>query len=163
MILSLLGCAQNTSKYYYVSLEGVDGIEVLKKSKVELKKLDKNSEIATEYLLSRDGYKLKFLIGNQSYYPHLNISVSDLNSSLSLKARRDYNVVSKKGGICASYYFNVERPLAMDFGWSVDCIAEDIEKVISFDVIDEFGSVIKSENVRFDINSDGEYTLVDAL
>ena len=51
IIMSLMGCTQTTFKYYYVSLERVDGVEVVKQARLKLENLEKNSEIPTELSL----------------------------------------------------------------------------------------------------------------
>jgi hypothetical protein len=163
IIMSLMGCTQTTFKYYYVSLERVDGVEVVKQARLKLENLEKNSEIPTEYVLSRDRYTLKFLIGAKSYSPHLNISVNGFDKTLTLKHRRDMKVVSEKGNICASYYLNNDDHSIMDFGWSIGCVSDDIKKLISFDVVDLSGVVVAKEDLPFTVEHNGEYTLLDAL
>lgn len=161
--MSLIGCAQTTSNYYYVSLERVTGIQVVKQAKLKLENLEKNSEIPTEYNLFRDRYTLSFLIGDKSYYPHLKIAVNGVDSDLFLKPRRDMKVVSNEGNVCASYYLNNDDRSMMDFGWAVNCIAADIKKIISFDIVDSSGAVVAEEDIPFTVERDGEYTLLDAI
>ena len=161
--MSLIGCAKTTSYYYYISLERIAGIEVIKRAKLRLENLENNSAIPTEYMLSREGYYLSFLIGDKSYYPHLKIAVSGADNNLFLMPRRNINVVSGEGNICASYYLNSNDRSVMDFGWAVNCIEEDIEKVISFDIVDSSGVVFGKEDIPFRLEYDGEYTLLDAI
>lgn len=163
MIMAFIGCSQTSFNYYYVSLERAVGIEVVNCAKIELRNLEKNSEIPTEYALSRESYSLNFLIGNKSYYPHFKIAVSGVDDNLFLKPRRDIDIVSDEGNICASYYLNNNDRSMMDFGWAVNCIAEDIKKTISFDVVDSSGAVIGKEDIPFTIECDGKYTLLDAI
>ena len=97
MVMSLFGCAKTTSDYYYASLENVDGVKVVSKRKLQLDKLTKNSEIPTEYLIRREGYSLKFLIGDKSYFPHFKISVEGSgNANFTLKPRRNIKVFPKR-------------------------------------------------------------------
>lgn len=164
IVMSLVGCAQTTSKYYYVSLESVEDVEILARAKLKLENLEKNSKIPTEYRFSRNKYSLTFLIGDKSYFPHLKIFVSGANgNSLALKPKRDVGIVSDDGNICASYYLNRETPSVMDFGWSISCVSENIRKEISFDIVDSSGQLVAHENIPFVVISEGEYTLLDTI
>ena len=164
VVMSLFGCAQTTSDYYYVSLEKVAGAEVVNKRKLELKNLKNNSEIPVEYSILRGKYSLHFLIEDKSYYPHFKITVkSSDGSKLSIKPRRDISVLSGDGTICSSYYLDNQSPSTVDFGWSSSCLSDDIKKEISFDVVDASGSVIASEDIPFSLVNDGKYTLLDAI
>lgn len=163
IVMGLLGCVQTTSNYYYVSLERVADIEVVKHAKLRLKNLEKNTEIPTEHVLIREGYSLRFLIDDKSYSPHLKITAIGVDDNLFLNPKRDINVVSNEGNICASYYLNNDVPSMMDFAWAVNCIEENIDKILSFDMVDSFGAVIGKENIPFTVEHDGEYTLLDAI
>lgn len=162
--MSLSGCAQTTSDYYYASLQDIDGVKVLSKRKLRLDKLTNNSEIPTDYALHREGYLLKFSIGDKSYSPHFMISVEGAGSaSLTLKPRRNFDIVSEEGIICASYYLYGSNGANMGFGWSTGCLSEDIKKEISFDVADSSGAIIASEDIPFRLVNDGRYTLLDSI
>ncbi|MEX1221468.1 MAG: hypothetical protein WEA82_05090 [Idiomarina sp.] len=162
--MSLIGCVKTTSDYYYASLEGVSGAEVHSRGKVQLENLEGNSEIPTSYVLNRERYILRFLIGDASYYPHFKISVKGRDgNTFYLKPRRDMKVVSDEGVICASYYPDSRDPSVLHFGWSSGCLSEEIPKQISFDVIDEKGKIIAEEDLPFVLKKDGKYTLLDAI
>lgn len=163
-VMSLFGCAQTTSDYYYASLEGISDIEITSVGKVRLENLKGNTEIPTSYSLKREGYNLRFFIGDNSYYPHFKIVVeSSSSASLSLNPRRNKETVSKEGVICASYYTDNQNPSKLDFGWSSGCLEDDIPNLISFDVIDANGGVVAKENLPFKLKKDGKYTLLDAI
>lgn len=161
--MSIFGCAQTTSNYYYVSLERVADIKVVNRAKVKLDNLEKNSDIPTEYILPRDRYSLSFFIGDKSYYPHVKIVVNGVDRVFFINPRRDVDVVSSEGGICASYYLDSNDRSLLEFSWSVNCIKENIKKVISFDLVDSSGEVFAEESIPFMIEHDGEYTNLDAI
>jgi hypothetical protein len=164
MIMSLFGCAITTSDYYYASLENVDGVKVVSKRKLQLDKLTKNSKIPTEYLIRREEYLLKFLIGDKSYSPHFKVSVKGSgNAKFTLKPRRDIKTVSEEGIICSSYYLDKNNRSKMGFGWSTGCLSDDIKKEISFDVVDSSENIIASEDIPFVLVRDGKYTSLDAI
>lgn len=163
-VMSLFGCAQTTSDYYYASLEDVSGVEITSVGKVRLEKLKGNSEIPTSYALRRENYSLQFFVGDESYYPHFKISIESVSGEiLSLKPRRNKNTVSEDGIICASYYLDSRDSSNIDFGWSSDCLPDNIPKYISFDVVDSGGRLVAQEDLPFKIKKDGKYTLLDAI
>ena len=164
VIILLSGCAYTTSNYYYVSLERADGISVAARAKLQLKNLENNTEIPVKYVAIRNGYELTFLIGDKSYYPHMHISVSAVEGGdLMFKPRRDTRVVSEEGNICASYHLQGDASSEMDFGWAVNCLSDGIKKQISFDIVSSSGKYLSSEDIQFEIKSNGKYTFLDAL
>jgi hypothetical protein len=163
-ILNLSGCAQVVSDYYYASLEAIPDIKIVSVGKVHLKNLEGNSEIPTGYELERAGYKLRFLVKSTSYYPHFQISVEGSNAAdLVLRPNNDYRVTSSTGIACASYYFNGNSPSTLDFGWSSDCISDDIDRYISFDVVGISGELVAKESLPFQLKRDGKYRILDAI
>ena len=163
-VMSLFGCAQTTSDYYYASLEGISDVEITSVGKVSLENLKGNSEIPTSYALKREGYNLRFLIGDKSYFSHFKIIVeSPSGTRLSLKPRRNKEVVSAEGTICASYYPDAQNPSKLDFGWSSGCLSDYIPKLISFDIVDTNGGLVAQEDLPFKLKRDGSYTLLDAI
>lgn len=164
MLMNPLSCAQITSDFYYVSLENYSDAQIGSRAKIQLKNLIKNSEIPKQYTLHREAYVLDLSIGDNSYRPHLKITVNGLRGQdLRLVPRRNINIVSSKGRICASYYLNAENPSVLDFSWSSNCLDSQIKKEISFNVIDQSDEIIGKEDIPFVLKKDGQYTLMDAL
>jgi len=164
VVMSLIGCIPSTRDYYYASLESIFGIEVLVRGKVPLRDLSGNSEIQISYILTRDMYNLYFQVGDTSHFPHFTISVKNSGGdNFHLKPCRNLQTRSKTGAICASYYSDTEHLSKLFFSWSIGCLSENIAKYISFDVIDENGTLIAQEELPFILIQDGRYTLIDGL
>lgn len=162
--MSLLSCVQTTSNYYYISLGDASDVKVTSMGRVNLKNLKYNSEIPVSYTLERESYRLHFLISDNSYFPHLKIVAESLaDTDIYLRPSRDLSIISEKGVVCASYYSDVQDLPTLYFGWSSDCIYEDVSKFVSFDIFDFKNTILAKENIPFELKKNGKYTLLDAI
>jgi len=147
--------------YYYISLEKVDGVRLLESRKINLKNLKKNNAIPAKYVVERDSYQLLIEITDYSYSPHVRITL--VGNEYTLTPKRNLNVVSDNGVICSSYYPDSVNKSILSYSWSVDCLSNNLEKLITFTVENELGVVVSKESFPFEVKQDGEYQLMDAL
>lgn len=164
LIISVSGCSYKSYDYYFISLNMIDGMEIIERRKIQLEHLKNNTIIPTRYFLSKDNYALDFYIGNDSYLPHLLIRLeSSIYEDLTLEPVRDINILSPNGNICASFYPSEKEPKKIEFGWSSDCIIEGILKEISVKIISESAGVIGHQVIPFTLKKNGHYVLLDAI
>jgi hypothetical protein len=160
-LVGLQGCTNMRFDYYFISFEKIEGAEILERKLIGLPNLKNNSAIPVRYLITRDNYDLFIEITDKSYSPHAKVSVKD--GKYFVVPKRDTSAVSDTGKICSSYYLDAKDKSTLSFGWSIECLSDEVEKAIIFDVVDASGALVSSERMRFQIKQNGEYILRDAL
>lgn len=148
--------------YYFISLENLNEAEILKIETIDLEGLKVISPIPVEYEIKRNTYSLILTITEKSYFPNFDINVVG-EGKCKLVHRRDPEITGKMGEICASFEQDPRNPSNLFFSWSSTCRFDSIDKVISFDVFDENGNFLGSEDIPFILKKGGKYQLIDAL
>lgn len=134
--ICLLACGEVRSRYRYISLEDVPGIQIDKTAKIDIDGLRDASAIPVEYRLVRERYTLHFSITGKSYHPAIRISPGDRR--LRLIVHRDPEALAPNGAPCASSY-----PVAggaIDFGWEPECTGAGLSKIIDVELAADTGT-----------------------
>ena len=148
--------------YYYISLENLEEANILKQKTIDLEGLEMISPIPVEYEIERNTYTLILTIIEKSYFPNFEINVVG-KGKCKLVHRRDPNITGKMGEICASFEQDPRNPSILIFAWSPTCRFDSIDNVIPFDVFDENGLLLGSEDIPFILKKGGKYRVLDAL
>ena len=156
------GCIMRSYNYYYISLENLEEANILKIKTVDLEGLEASSPIPVEYEIKRNTYSLFLTIIEKSYFPNFDIDIVG-EGKLKLVHRRDPEITGKMGEICASFEQDPKNPSNLFFSWSATCRDDSIDNVITFDVFDENGRFLGSEDIPFILKKGGKYQLIDAL
>lgn len=164
LIGTLFGCFYRSYDFYYASLGAYADAVIISRKRILAKDLTNNSVIPIEYQISRNEYVITFQIEDDNYFPHFLISVVGVgDKKLSIKPNIDLAIVSKDGVICPNYFLDSENASSVKFIWSYGCFSDDIQKVISFDLIDSSGTPVASEAIPFTVVRDGKFRAIDAI
>ncbi|MDE0272104.1 MAG: hypothetical protein F4220_10965 [Gammaproteobacteria bacterium] len=163
MVLVLMaagGCAPRFDRFHYLSLAGVEGIEVLKSGEVDRVTLF-DKPIPMRYRLVRDAYVLEFVFDlARNGSPSVEIKVARPREEAMLEASRDDRCDRwRHSGWSNSYIYtwsSLER-----------CLLEGEEaaarQVIGLVVRDGAGKVLGREELPFEIVENGFTITVDAI
>jgi|GEM_PF-4471911 hypothetical protein len=156
----LTGCA--VSDYQYISLESTPGIVIETHETPRLKNLYFSSEMPSRYSLDRDNYKLSFDANLDSYLPRISVAVKAPNkTSLGLSQQVRRKARSSRVSPCGSFDATDTLRSELLFSW-VTCPESGADEwYISFDVRSENGTLIASEDIAFELKTNGRYVLAD--
>ena len=159
----LAACAPHVSKYRYISLTSVDGIEVRAHGKPDLESHFFSSQMPVWYSLPREAYVLHFHVIANSYHPSIRVELESRGEAT--LALRPQHARKRSGDVrrsCASTYPVDGERNKFDFGWACSDAAEE-EMFISFDVLEENASAVEEADIPFVLEANGFYVLVDGL
>ena len=163
VLLSMVA-ACTTSKYRYISLENVPGIEVVERGNPRLDRIRGASPMPTAYRLERDRYRLDLRVNLETYAPALRIRAeakTDADGTLELAPKRWRRTSSTRAAPCGSFYDVAGSSDQLSFGWG--CKEGENDHFISFDVMTVDGEVLGREDIPFTLEANGSYTLSDML
>lgn len=160
LVLCSVGCA--VSRYQYISLEDVPGIEVETYGTPTLKNLYFSSRMPSRYHLAREHYRLSFYASLDSYLPEIRVAVKGndgellrLSQQASRRARSDRVVP------CGSFGNVAKTQGELRFSWVTCAESGADERYISFDVTSENGLLVGSEDIPFELEANGFYAMPD--
>lgn len=154
------GCVPHIAVYRYISLEHVNGAEIVGYGKAELKYLKSHSEMPVKYEFKRSDYNLIFDVDKKSYLPAMVVSASaEMLSPLSVEFKSDPSLTG-----CASYKRDQQNIGSLRFTWLGCNGVDDTEKQkISLRILDSDGNVISEEIIPFELKQNGTYVVQDAI
>ncbi|MBU2628297.1 MAG: hypothetical protein KKE61_06760 [Proteobacteria bacterium] len=161
LLFTIVGCAPSFHRYEYISLESIDNINVIKRTKIKLKDLFLNKTIPVQYSLARNLYTLNFEIPSNTYATSLIISIK------SNKMGNNFSITDQdfRKNPCASYQKNSVEAKKLEVAW-VECRKERRKKepsIIEFKVFDKVGKLISEEVIPYKIKQNGFYYLIDGI
>jgi len=160
MLVAAGGCAPSFNHFHYLSLAGVEGIEVLEWGEVEDLALF-HEPMPVRYRLARNDYVLEFASNHaQSGSPSVEIKVARPGERVVLEPSRDDRCDTWwRSGWSNSYIYT----------WfsDDDCLLEGeeaaVRQVIGLVVRADVGEVLGREELPFEIVENGVTITVDAI
>jgi hypothetical protein len=162
LVALVTACAR--SKYRYISMKDVPGIEVVEYGRPRLKAIRGASSMPTEYRLERERYRLELRINLETYAPALVVRTEAKGTGLGvlhLVAQRSRKTPAASVAPCGSFYEVTGSPNQLSFGWA--CKDGDEGRFISFDVLTTAGQLVGEEDLPFELEENGYYFLPDLL
>jgi hypothetical protein len=160
LVLSSVGCA--VARYHYISLERYSEMKVESSDVPTLRNLHCASKMPIEYSLERKQYRLLFRPDLDSYLPEMLIVVQGADSRL-LRMRQQPSRRARDDRLvpCGSFGPVEGKANALHFSWVTCKNAGAAERYLSFDVVAESGELVASEDIPFDLKSNGFYVMPD--
>ncbi len=170
ILLFSVGCMSKSFDYKYISLEQLEGIEIVSHGKSELSRLKSDDDMPTRYKLSRKNYILIFELDKKNHWPSILVSSKSLSGvGLVIEAI----TVGDCGGFDDwGVQYKVDNLQALRYVWSPafrrNCKMSGNEdypsqQVISFVVKDQEGKVFGEERLPFVLIKNGTYYEKDSL
>jgi len=159
-IVAFIGCVPHAAEYRYISLEQVNGVEIVDHGKAKLKNLKSHNTMPVKYLIKKDKYTLEFNLDKNSYLPAVIISaLSEKHEPLSIQHKLDSSSVG-----CASYKHVSDSSYELKFTW-LGCNDKDdaTKQKISVRIVDFAGNVVGEELIPFELKVNGIYVVQDAI
>lgn len=160
----VLTVACTVSRYRYISLEDVPGIEIVEHGMPQLEGIRGASSMPTAYRLQRSQYEIEFRVNLDTYnaavYIYVEPKIKDLGT-LRMTDQKWRKIPAVSETTCHNYYYSTEHQNRLGFAWG--CSAEGAGRIISFDVVTIDGIVLGQEDVPFQLKSNGISTLTDSL
>ena len=165
-----VGCFYIKSDYKYISLEQLDGIQIISHGKSELSGLKSDNEMPVRYELARKNYVLIFELDKKNYWPSIFVSAKSLsNVGLIIEAG---SFGSCGGFEDWGFQYMIDNLPALRYVWSpafnINCRVRDnedypIEQIISFAVKNKEGKILGEEKLPFTLKRNGTYYDIDAI
>ncbi|WP_282610238.1 hypothetical protein [Pelagibius sp. Alg239-R121] len=160
--LLLSGCAPAFFKYRYISIEDVEGIEILEYGKSDVGNLFFHGDMPVSYLLKRGSYNLKFDVDTGTHLPTMKVGVFSEAAEVPFSLQAGDHT-SKSIGVAFDYP-NGLPVNALRFGPSYEYRFRERETyTVVFDVVDSETNMIAREAVEFRLETNGIYYEIDAL
>lgn len=156
--------------YKYISLTGLQNIEITRYGKSELSGLEGSIEMPLSYELIRDEYTIVFELDKQSYWPSVFVGVKSTGDF-------EYSVEPVEVENCGGFEnfgieYSIENLHAKKYVWSPafrqNCEVNDNEEypvaqIIGFKILDQNGDTIAEEMLPFSLVLNGTYVEHDSL
>ena len=165
LVISILGflvsgCVPMSFKYRYISFEKIPNIQILTYEKSEVNSLKFHGPMASRYQLERNLYTLFLNIDKHSKRPSVFIKLQQHNG---------INIMVKGVSIsnCGGFDSLHENGAELRYEWwgfiKQECLrANTDEQIISFQVLNEEGNILKEEKLPFILKENGIYFENDA-
>ncbi len=169
-LIFCVGCFYIKFDYKYISLEQLDGIQIISHGKSELSGLILDNEMPVRYELARKNYVLIFELDKKNYWPSIFVSAKSLsNVGLIIEA----GSVGFCGGFeDMGFQYMIDNMPALRYVWRpalnrycrVSGIEDyPIEQIISFVVKNKEGRNLGEEKLPFTLKRNGTYFAKDSL
>lgn len=175
--LVLSGCAPAFFKYRYISLDAVDGIEIIEQGRSEIDNLFFHSDMPVTYALTRKAYRLRFEVDKRTYGAEMTVTLlSDVIENPLLQAGApddrsagvtfDYAspAAQARSGSAAFDDTKARSGQALKFRPSYGSRSSGRETYrLVLDVADGSGQRIARESLEFQLETNGFYYVIDAI
>ena len=168
-LLFSVGCVPKFFEYKYISLEQLEGVQVISHGKSEISHLLSDNEMPVRYELARESYILVFELDKKYYWPSIFVGSKSLsNVGLIIEAI----AIGDCGRFDVWGTYTIDNLQALRYVWSpagsINCRVSDIEdypaqQIIGFVVKNQEGKVLGEEKLPFTLIRNGTYYEYDSL
>ena len=164
------GCVPQSYDYEYISLDQIDGIEILEYGRPEFDQIRSDKDMPTKYRLNREGYTVILDLDTRSTHPAVFVSAESMLGS-------PLNIEPAYGSDCGSFYdLPTSKPQGLEtasrYEWApayhpecMDIPVKELssQQVIAFNVFNDSDTKLGEETLGFQLKTNGHFTQIDAL
>ena len=165
-----VGCICKKFDYKYISLEQLNGIQIISHGKPEIPHLKSDNEMPVRYELAREKYVLIFELDKMNHWPSIFVSAKSMSNV-------GHIIEAVSVGDCGGFddwgtQYTIDNLQALRYVWSPafnrNCQVsgnEDypVQQIIGFVVKNKEGKILGEEKLPFTLIKNGTYYEIDAL
>ncbi|TQV72495.1 hypothetical protein [Denitrobaculum tricleocarpae] len=161
IMIPLTGCAPAFFKYRYVSLNLIEGLEIIEVGRLTDDRLFFHNAMPLAYLLKRDSYDLRFEIDKTRLTGEMRVTIVSRRSEN--RSLQGDDAASEPGGVAFDHYRELPEN-TLRFASSNEFMFGGREEFTAvFKVVDDTLGLITKESIEFKLETNGFYVVIDAI